>query len=63
MASSGSAVAGASAPDFRDLNIAAGFGVRYNLGFGPIRVDVASPLTHRRGAAPFQIYVSIGQAF
>lgn len=57
------AVAGASAPDFRDLSIGAGFGVRYNLGFGPIRVDVASPLTHRRGAAPFQIYVSIGQAF
>jgi translocation and assembly module TamA len=59
----GGAVAGASAPDFHDLSIGAGFGVRYNLGFGPIRVDVATPVTHRRGAAPFQIYVSIGQAF
>ncbi len=57
------AVAGAAAPDFQDLSIGAGFGIRYNLGFGPIRVDVASPVTHRRGAAPFQVYVSIGQAF
>ena len=50
-------------PSFRDLSIGAGFGVRYNLGFGPIRVDFATPLTSRRGQAPFQAYVSIGQSF
>jgi len=38
-------------------------GVRYNLGFGPIRVDLATPVTSRRGEAPLQVYVSIGQSF
>ncbi len=55
---------GSSGPiDLRDMAIGAGIGVRYNLGFAPIRVDVATPVTRRRGAAPFQIYVSIGQSF
>jgi translocation and assembly module TamA len=57
------AVGGAQFPSFRDLSIGAGFGVRYNLGFGPIRVDLATPLTSRRGQSPFQVYVSIGQSF
>jgi translocation and assembly module TamA len=51
------------APDFQDLSAGAGFGVRYNLGFGPLRVDVATPITDRHGQAPVQIYVSLGQAF
>jgi len=50
-------------PGFRDLSVGAGIGVRYNLGFGPIRVDLATPVTSRRGQAPFQLYVSIGQSF
>jgi translocation and assembly module TamA len=50
-------------PSFSDFSIGAGLGVRYNLGFGPIRVDVATPLTSRRGQSPLQIYVSIGQSF
>jgi len=37
--------------------------VRYNLGFGPLRIDVATPVTGRHGQAPVQIYVSLGQAF
>lgn len=49
--------------DLRDLAIGAGLGVRYNLGFAPIRVDIATPVTRRRGEPPFQIYVSIGQSF
>jgi len=57
------AVGGAQFPSFRDLSIGAGLGLRYNLGFGPIRVDVATPVTSRRGQAPFQLYVSIGQSF
>ena len=56
-------VGGAQFPSFRDLSIGAGFGVRYNLGFGPIRVDLATPVTSRKGEAPLQIYVSIGQSF
>lgn len=50
-------------PSFEDVSVGAGFGVRYDLGFGPIRVDVATPLTGRHGQAPFQLYVSIGQSF
>jgi translocation and assembly module TamA len=55
---------GSSGPvDFQNLAVGAGFGVRYNLGFAPIRIDVATPVTRRRGQAPFQVYVSIGQSF
>jgi translocation and assembly module TamA len=50
-------------PDFSDLAVGVGVGVRYHLGFGPIRVDVAVPVTDRRGDSPFQIYVSLGQSF
>ncbi len=50
-------------PDFQDLSIGAGVGVRYHLNFGPVRVDIATPVTSRRGGAPFQVYVSIGQSF
>lgn len=52
-----------NAPTVKDLGVGAGLGVRYNLGFGPIRVDVAAPVSGRHGGSPFQIYVSIGQAF
>jgi translocation and assembly module TamA len=50
-------------PDFKNLAVGAGLGVRYNLGFGPIRVDVATPISNRRGGSPIQLYVSIGQSF
>jgi translocation and assembly module TamA len=57
------AVGEEQAPSFNNLSIGAGVGVRYNLGFGPIRVDLATPVTSRNGQAPFQLYVSIGQSF
>jgi translocation and assembly module TamA len=50
-------------PTVKDLSVGAGLGVRYNLGFGPIRIDVATPVNNRKGRAPFQLYVSIGQSF
>ncbi len=50
-------------PDFEDLSVGVGFGVRYNLSFAPIRLDVAFPLNRREGDAAFQVYVSFGQAF
>lgn len=59
--------AGAATADragvFDDLKAAAGFGVRYYPGFGPIRLDIATPLNPRTGDSPVQIYVSIGQSF
>ncbi|MDB5424932.1 MAG: hypothetical protein JWQ29_2348, partial [Phenylobacterium sp.] len=51
------------APGFKNLSIGAGVGVRYNLGFAPIRFDVAVPVTDRKNAGPFQFYISIGQSF
>lgn len=55
---------GSSGPiDFQDLAVGVGVGVRYNLGFAPIRVDVATPVVRRNGEQPIQVYVSIGQAF
>jgi translocation and assembly module TamA len=50
-------------PGFDELKAAVGVGVRYNLGFGPIRADIAVPLNKEDGDALFQIYLSIGQAF
>lgn len=56
-------VGSAGAVDTSEMAVGAGFGVRYNLGLIPIRVDVATPVARRRGEAAFQVYVSIGQSF
>ncbi|HEX6860148.1 MAG TPA: autotransporter assembly complex family protein [Caulobacteraceae bacterium] len=50
-------------PGGDDYSVGAGVGVRYDLGFGPIRADIAVPLDKREGDPNFQIYLSIGQAF
>jgi translocation and assembly module TamA len=52
-------------PDFRHTLTAVGFGVRYNLGFAPVRADIAFPLQQANGASQqaFQVYLSIGQSF
>jgi len=51
------------APDFRVGSIGAGVGVRYNMGFGPLRLDIATPLNPRQGDSPVEVYISIGQSF
>lgn len=40
----------------------AGFGLRYQTGIGPIRLDVAAPVTGA-STSSFQFYIGIGQAF
>lgn len=50
-------------PTGDDVSAGVGVGVRYDLGFGPIRADIAIPLDEREGDPSFQIYLSIGQAF
>ncbi|MBI1200153.1 MAG: BamA/TamA family outer membrane protein [Phenylobacterium sp.] len=57
------AVGSSNVIDLGDLAAGAGIGVRYNLGFAPIRIDIATPVVRRRGESPIQIYLSIGQSF
>ncbi|WP_232305394.1 BamA/TamA family outer membrane protein [Erythrobacter dokdonensis] len=52
-----------STPDFRFIKYGAGLGVRYKTTFGPIRVDVATPLNPGQFDSPVVVYVSLGQAF
>jgi translocation and assembly module TamA len=47
----------------RGLLYGAGIGFRYYTGFGPLRLDLATPLRRRSGDAPIQAYISLGQAF
>lgn len=41
----------------------AGVGIRYDTGIGPIRVDLATPLSGTGKRDKLQIYIGIGQAF
>ena len=59
----GGAVGEEQYPDFGDIRLAAGVGVRFHLPFGPVRADVAVPLNPDEGQPAFQVYISIGQAF
>jgi translocation and assembly module TamA len=40
-----------------------GIGLRYYTAFGPLRLDLATPLDRRPGDSPIQFYISLGQAF
>jgi translocation and assembly module TamA len=46
-----------------DWHAGAGFGLRYNTGIGPIRVDVATPVTGDKAGQSVEFYIGIGQAF
>ena len=50
-------------PRFTGMRYGAGVGVRYYSNFGPIRVDVGTPLNPQRGDPRIAVYVSLGQAF
>jgi translocation and assembly module TamA len=52
-----------TAPKFSGLRYGAGIGGRYYTNFGPLRVDVATPLGRRAGDPKVALYFSIGQAF
>ena len=51
------------APGFSDLRFGAGIGGRLYTNFGPLRVDVATPIGRRPGEPWVAVYISIGQAF
>lgn len=50
-------------PDFRFVKYGAGVGLRYDTGFGPLRLDVGFPINPDPDDAPVAVYVSLGQAF
>lgn len=50
-------------PRFTGFRFGAGLGVRYYSNFGPIRVDVGTPINPQPGDARIAVYVSLGQAF
>jgi translocation and assembly module TamA len=59
----GGAVDVETTPRLNDFRIGAGLGVRYATSFGPIRIDVATPLDRQKGESAIAIYVALGQAF
>lgn len=50
-------------PKFSDVRYGAGVGLRYYSPFGPIRIDVGTPLNRQRGDSRIAVYVSLGQSF
>ena len=56
-------VANGATPDFDEIKIGVGVGMRYLTGFGPIRVDVGVPLNPGPNDSPVAVYVGLGQAF
>lgn len=50
-------------PRLRDVRYGAGLGLRYLTGFGPIRIDVGTPLDRRKGESRIGVYVALGQSF
>lgn len=52
-----------SLPTAKDLRFGAGIGGRFYTNFGPLRVDIATPLARRPDESKIALYISIGQAF
>lgn len=50
-------------PRLTGLRYGAGIGARYHSSFGPIRIDVGTPLNPRAGDSRITVFVSLGQAF
>ena len=52
-----------SIPKLNKFRYGTGIGVRYYSSFGPIRLDLGTPLNRRPGESRIAVYVSLGQAF
>ena len=50
-------------PRLNAVRYGAGLGMRYYSTFGPIRIDVGTPLNRQAGESRIAVYVSLGQAF
>lgn len=52
-----------STPSIKNMRYGAGIGARYYTNFGPMRIDVATPINRKPGESKIALYISIGQAF
>jgi len=52
-----------SLPRFTNMRYGTGLGFRYYTSFGPVRVDVGTPINPQHGDSRVAVYVSLGQAF
>lgn len=52
-----------STPNFSNMRVGVGLGGRFYTNFGPMRLDVATPIGRKPGESRVSVYVSIGQAF
>lgn len=59
----GGTLSTSSLPKLNDWQFGAGLGFRYFSSFGPIRLDVGTPLNRRQGDSRIAVTVSLGQAF
>ena len=59
----GGEVSTGTTPAFDRLSLGAGIGARLYTGFGPVRIDIATPINPQQGDPRLVFYVSIGQAF
>lgn len=59
----GGQVYASSLPSFTDWRLGVGVGARLYTNFGPMRLDIATPLGRRPGESRVTVYASIGQAF
>jgi translocation and assembly module TamA len=50
-------------PSMKDWQFGTGLGVRYYSSFGPIRVDIGTPLNRQKGDGRITVVVGLGQAF
>jgi translocation and assembly module TamA len=50
-------------PTFDNLRFGVGIGGRLYTNFGPVRIDIATPIDRRPDESWLAVYVSIGQAF
>lgn len=50
-------------PSLSHMRYGAGIGGRYYTNFGPMRLDIATPINRQPGESRVALYISIGQAF
>ncbi len=50
-------------PSMKDWQLGAGLGLRYYSSFGPIRLDIGTPLNRQEGDSRITVVVGLGQAF